>query len=624
MAEPKTRINDFTVATIFDNNYENAILRVHPIVENNTNNNIDDYTVKVQLFDGENSVFDTPLSTTVKKIQKDNYYTLSKKSASYMEKLVKSPKKWSAEYPNLYDMVISLSDTNGNIVEARSCKVGFRSVEASNEGELLINGKSVKIYGVNRHDHNPLTGKVVAREQMLKEVLILKQYNFNAVRTCHYPNDPYFYDLCNEYGLYVMDEANLETHDLRGRLSNLPEWNHSFMERAIRMVQRDFNHPSIIFWSLGNESGYGPNHASMNAWIKSYDPYRLTHYERASGDFRLTDFEITEKNGKQLIKYHTIKDQDELDMVSRMYPSPKGVKNLNDLEPTNRPIVLCEYAHAMGNSLGNYKEYWDLFHSEKRLIGGYIWDYIDQGLEKTDENGTKFYAYGGDYGDSINSGNFCLNGIVAPDLRIKPQIIEAKRVMQPIVVNQTDLSKFQFKILNRYHFNNLSNIVIAWNITENGEVIKEGMKACPKINPANDSIIKIKVPKVKYNKRSEYFFNISFELANNEAWAQSGHVVASEQFVIKNEKYEVASIETSKIPAFEYSEQKNVIDVKGSSFELTINKQTGNISSYTIDGINFLLGELKQNFWRPPYICSIGMFLWKNVWFSKISNRRFV
>jgi len=510
--------------------------------------------------------------------------------------------KWSAEIPNLYSLVLSLKDTTGNLLEARSARIGFRSIGTTEEGELLINGTPVLLYGVNRHDHHPVRGKSVTREDMLTDVLLMKKFNFNAVRTSHYPNDPYFYDLCDEHGLYVIDEANLETHGIGGEITNIPDWSHSFLERGIRMVERDKNHPSIIFWSLGNEAGCGPNHASMAGWIHDYDNTRLIHYEGAQGD--PTHPEYIDYND---IRYRELQNNRGLtnprdplyvDIASRMYPTPQELDDLTENEISNRPIVMCEYAHAMGNSLGNFKEYWDLIKSKKRLIGGFIWDWIDQGLYKTDKKGTQYFAYGGDFGDEINSGNFCINGIISPDRRPKPQIFEAKRVMQPIEITLTDPRKFLLNIKNRHHFRNLNGYDILWEISVDGKSVQRG-KLDPLSLGAGQStqlIIPALYPE-QTDFGAEYFLNVSFLLSDNVSWADKGHEVAAAQFKIpiKAGKVEVMP----QTGAIKLKKEKKRYLITGDNFQLIISRETGNIIQYTYEEKDLITGDLQHNFWRP-------------------------
>ncbi len=338
---------------------------------------------------------------------------------------VKSPKEWTAETPYLYTLTLQLRDSLGNIREQAQQKVGFRHLKINADGELLVNGKPIKIRGVNRHEHDPYTARVMTEERMLQDLHLMKEAYINAVRLAHYPNCPRWYELCDSIGIYVMDEADCETHGLRGTLTSTSDWNDAFMDRCIRMAERDKNHPSIIFWSLGNESGYGPNHAAMAGWLHEFDPTRFVHYEGAQGD----------------------PDPNTVDIISRFYPRVKqeylnpGIPQGSDAERaenarwerlleiaerTNdtRPVLTSEYAHCMGNALGNLKEYWDEINSNKRMLGGFIWDWADQGLRRV---GGGFF-YGGDFGDQPNLKAFCLNGIVMSDRTLTPKYYEVQAV----------------------------------------------------------------------------------------------------------------------------------------------------------------------------------------------------
>ncbi|MEL6653187.1 MAG: glycoside hydrolase family 2 TIM barrel-domain containing protein [Bacteroidota bacterium] len=388
-AVPKVHLSDFGVRTRLDENYQNATLEIRPEITNYAQADLNGYKVKAELFDARgNRVPLRGLSLDATKITGEVYAQRFHKGFALMKAPLSAPRLWSAEDPYLYTLVMSLTDANGDLLEAQSTKVGFRSSELKN-GELLINGKSVKLIGVNRHDHNQFGGKVVSREDMERDVVLMKQFNFNAVRCSHYPNDPYFLDLCDQYGIYVMDETNLETHGVGGYFSQLPTWNHAFMDRVMRMVERDKNHPSIIAWSLGNESGVGPNHASMTGWLHYVDSTRWVHYEGTSG-FDTDPAVIS-------------------DVISRMYPTARQLQLLVDTSANkNQAVVMCEYAHSMGNSTGNLAEYWEVIRANKQTIGGYIWDWMDQGLVKKNNMGISFWAYGGDYGDKPNDGHIVL------------------------------------------------------------------------------------------------------------------------------------------------------------------------------------------------------------------------
>jgi beta-galactosidase len=463
LAEPKIRIADFQWQAKLDKEYKDAVLSIRPRIENLTGKEISGYKLKAQLYDKkENSVFEKPLEKSVESIINEIYPRLDNVKFGLLEAKVTDPEKWSDEEPNLYTLVLSLEDSAGNVLEAKSCKVGFRSIEFSKEnGKLLINGKVTYLYGVNRPDHHPTKGKALSREDIYKDVLTIKLFNFNCIRTSHYPMDPYLYDLCDEFGIYVIDEANLETHGLGGKLSNDPAWTAAYLERSNRMVMRDKNHPSIIIWSLGNESGRGPNHAAMANWIHDFDITRPVHYEPAMGNPRLEGY--IDPSDPRYLKAndhsHRIQNpQDEpwVDIVSRMYPgiyTPKLLAEQNNGD--SRPIFFVEYSHAMGNSNGNLKDFWDLFRSTPRIIGGAIWEFKDQGLLKKDSTGKEYYAYGGDFGEKYFD-NFTIKGVVASNGMPKSAMYECKHVFQGIETELVDAKRGLIKITNRYAVKNVN------------------------------------------------------------------------------------------------------------------------------------------------------------------------
>lgn len=609
-ATPKVRLSDFTIRTDFDDNYENALLQIRPnIVVNikdkyvakvgefgNTNlkTTVDNWSLTTSLVDNNGTLVGEKTVTPFSKIlgefypQRDNVYF------GIIETEVKSPKKWSSDVPHLYTLLFEVKDDNGNVIQNTSTKVGFREVRIDERGRFLVNGNPVKMIGVNRHDHDHINGKVVDRNDMEEDVKLLKQFNFNAVRTSHYPNDPYFYDLCDKYGLYVMDEANLESHGIRGKLSNVPEWGSAYLERAIRMVQRDKNHPSIVFWSLGNESGSGPNHAAMAGWIKEFDPTRYIHYEGAQGD--ATDARYQANTFPKDAGNPT--DPKWVDMLSRMYFTPSGTQGLIDSTDDfdKRPVILCEYAHAMGNSTGNMKTYWDMIHKNDRALGGYIWDWIDQGILQKDENGKEFYAYGGDFGDEPNSGTFCLNGIIASDRTPKPATYECKKVNQPIVISVIDAKEGAFEILNRHHAIDLSKYSVSWELTENGTVIKNGTLGTLKTAPFKSEKISIDFKKPKLKAGSEYFITIKGNLNTDELWANKGHLVFEEQFQLN---YDVPQPKPlSSKTALTVIENDQEITVSNKNVSIKISKTSGYITTYKSKTENLLSTPLKLNFWR--------------------------
>lgn len=589
-AEPKVRISDFYVRTDLDESYTDADLLIKPEVEVYEGDNVDNWQVKAQLYDANgNTVLDDALAVSVGKIIHERYPQRANIPFAKMQASISNPLKWTAEFPNLYTLVLSLENEDGNIVEAKSCKVGFREVEFI-EGALHINGKEVLLYGANRHDHDPYTGKVVTEASMIRDAELMKQFNFNAVRTSHYPNNPRWYEICDEYGLYVIDEANIETHGQGGKLSNDPSWHGAFVARGLRMVERDKNHPSIIFWSLGNESGEGPNHAAMASWMKSYDPTRPIHYEGAEGDPRDP----------------TVPDPFYVDMMSRMYVSmPQMVKLATDPSDT-RPVIWCEYAHAMGNSVGNLDKYWTLIRKHKRLIGGFIWDWVDQGLVKTTDSGEEYYAYGGDFGDTINDNNFCLNGVVTPDRKDKPAAWQVKKISQRIEIQAVNVLKGRVRIKNWHHFTDLADVAGSWELTENGTVIQKGILDNLSLAPGKNMNLTIPFTKPTLKAGAEYHLMIRFHTRKDYNWAKSGHEVAWEQFELPYASPMVAELDESKLGKIEVSDEPGNISIKGKGFDLTIDPSTGAISSYNLRGKALISKPLEPNFWRAPTDNDIG------------------
>lgn len=585
-ASPKVQLYDFFVKTDLDEQYRDAELLIRAKIKNYLPEEPKNWTLEAQLYDNQlKPVFDQPLSRDVSYLLHPPYIQRGHFSFGELESKVTNPKKWSAEFPNLYTLVLSLKNDKGKTVEARSCKIGFREIDL-NGGELHVNGKPVLLYGVNRHDHNQKTGKVIDEKTMLKDVQLLKQFNFNAVRTSHYPNNPKWLELCDEYGIYLIDETNLETHGLGSQLTNDPQWAHAFVERAKRMVERDKNHPSVIFWSLGNESGSGPNHAAMSGWIKGYDDTRFIHYEGAQ---TMSDW----SNGEREL------DPFYVDMVSRMYASVETmVRWANDPRET-RPVVWCEYAHAMGNSLGNFYEFWDAIRANKRMIGAFIWDWTDQGIYQVDENGKAYWAYGGDFGDKINSGNFCFNGVISPDQTPKPAAYEAKKIMQPVSVSARDALEGNFIAKNWHHFADLSRYDIDWIILENGVKIAQGTVPTMSTPAGKWEPLKIDYNKPALKKGASYVMRISFKLNHDTKYATKGYLVAWDEFTLpyKTESLEVVDIQ--KFNPISASEQDNLIVLRGDNFSLSFSKDDGLLKSYKIGDAELVYSPLKPNFWRP-------------------------
>tara|TARA_R110000868_G_scaffold83515_3_gene235676 strand:- start:18520 stop:21807 length:3288 start_codon:yes stop_codon:yes gene_type:complete len=603
MAEPKLRIQDFFYQTKLDKNYEDAVFQLRPKLENLTGDTIHNHTFEFQLYDANKKpIFDKPIAKPAAAIINESYPRLDNVRFGFFEETTQKPLLWSSENPNLYTLILTLRDENGIITEVKSCKVGFRAIEFSKENsKLLINGKETYIYGVNRNDHHPIRGKALTRKDIEEDIKTIKQFNFNTIRTSHYPNDPYFYELCDQYGIMVIDEANLETHGLGGKLSNDTNWSHAFLERMTRMVERDKNHPSIIFWSLGNEAGKGPNHAIMAGWVHDFDITRFVHYEPAQGNPRLDGYidPLDARYPKPVDHAHRFENpQDEpyVDMVSRFYPGIFTPKFLVDQKADTRPILFVEYAHSMGNSTGNMKELWDEFRSLPRIIGGCIWDFKDQGLLKTDKNtGKEFFAYGGDFGETKHDGNFNINGMVASDGRPKAAMYENKWVYQPATCS---LDNFQLKIKNRQATQSLSAFIPVLQFLENGNLIKEEILNPFKLEAGEEMVFSIEkyLPKLKTN--AEYFVTIQFQLSKNEAWARKGFVVAENQFLINAKKVQAYNTTYTKVP-LTISESDEEFQIKGDDFDIKFKKETGALGSYLYKGNEQIFAPLLPNFTRP-------------------------
>lgn len=596
LAQPRVALNDFNVRTKFDENLEDVLLQIRPVVTMKDSIDIEGWTVEAMLYSPtDKPKFAQPLKIDLSKIVYEEYPQRDNVKFALLETKIESPQKWSAELPVLYTLVLSLKDNKGNVLESRSSKVGFRDIRIQ-DGVFLVNGKPVKLYGVNRHDHSENGGKTVTRDEMLKDVQLMKQYNLNAVRTCHYPNDPYFYDLCDQYGLYVMDEANIETHHAGGYLANQPAWHAAYTDRILRMVERDKNHASIISWSLGNEAGSGPNFAAAAGWIKEFDPTRPVHYEGAQGDANRPEYKEFGSQEYRLKPYLANPDDTwYVDLVSRMYPTIDQLKGLSESPYVKRPIVMCEYAHSMGNSTGNLMEYWNLIHSKKNLMGGFIWDWIDQGVARTDAKGRKWWAYGGDYGDQPNDANFCINGLISPDRTTKAATEECKYVFQPVVISAYDQDKMQFRIRNRFSFRNLNEFAIFWTLIENGKEIKVGSLGAFNVLPGESKLFAVDYDLSRLT--GEVWLKISVQLAKDELHAKRGHEIAKEQFRIK-EAQPVQPIESKiAVQVFEDSEKNLVVGAK--DFKVTFDKTSGYLTKYQFQGKDLLTGTLKPNFWRP-------------------------
>ncbi|MDR6943986.1 glycoside hydrolase family 2 TIM barrel-domain containing protein [Mucilaginibacter pocheonensis] len=604
LAEPKLRIADFQWQAKLDKQYKDAIFSIRPRIENLTGKAVPGYRIEARLFDKNNKeVLQKPLERSVESIINEIYPRLDNVKFGLLETKLKNPDKWSDEEPNLYTLTLSLVDSTGHVLEVKSCKAGIRSIEFDKDnGKLLINGKVTYLYGVNRPDHDPVKGKALSRADILNDVRTIKRFNFNCIRTSHYPMDPCLYDLCDQYGILVIDEANLETHGLGSKLSNDPMWTGAYLDRATRMVMRDKNHPSIIIWSLGNEAGRGPNHAAMAGWIHDFDITRPVHYEPAQGTPQAegyidpTDPRYPKTNDHSHRLQNPI-DQPYVDIVSRMYPGLYTAPLLaNQQNGDNRPIFFVEYSHAMGNSNGNLKEFWDQWRSTKRIIGGAIWEFKDQGLLKKDSAGTPYYAYGGDYGERYFD-NFTIKGIVASDGRPKPAIYECKHVFQPAVCELADAAKALVKIKNWHSVTNLNEYDVYLQVREDGRIILK--KQLPRINLAagKDTVISIKsyLPAIKSGH--EYLADIHFTLAQDKPWAAKGYEIAEDQFALTG--LQAIKSGPSDYPDVAMADDAMAYNITGNNFKIKISKATGALSSYLLNGQQQIFAPLLPHFTRP-------------------------
>ncbi|WP_411846881.1 glycoside hydrolase family 2 TIM barrel-domain containing protein [Roseibacillus persicicus] len=591
LARPKQSIANVATRTIRQNG-ENWDLEIRPSLSNLTESNWDEIKFHSRLLDAEGTeVAKSELGA--KSIASEWYPQRENLSFGNLIRIpINAPKLWSAEHPNLYTLVLSLRQGE-TLIEATSLRIGFREISTSKQGELLINGQPVLLYGVNRHDHSPTEGKAVSRADLEKDVLMMKRFNMNAVRTAHYPNDSYFYELCDIHGLYVCDEANVESHGVRGLLTNQAAWASAFLTRGLRMVERDRNHPSIIMWSLGNESGQGPNHAAMAGWMKEADPTRLIHYEGASSDPFHPDFipQNDKERYNETVRYNgNPYDPDWVDVVSRMYPSVEELRAMLENENGNRPIIPCEYSHAMGNSLGNFAEYWELIRSEPRLVGGFVWDYRDQGVWKKNEKGESFLAYGGDFGDTPNTKNFCINGIVDSEGNAKPATWELKKAHQPVTVSWKDPSTMEVE--NRHFFSTLDHLEATIEHLADGVVFSSQKIDLPRIEPGAKATLPS--PEPLSEGTGEIVARVTWSLKAPTSWAPAGHLIAFDEAVLEGN----TPSPQSPSQEIDFDEAGDSIQFSASNNLYQVSKKTGFVTSINRGGEELLAAPLKPHFWR--------------------------
>lgn len=534
---------------------------------------------------------------------------------------VENPEKWSAESPALYRLTVSLLDARKRIVEVEAYDVGFRKIEIRDD-QLCLNGRPLLIRGVNKHEHDPATGHAESLERVEQDLRLMKQHNFNAVRCSHYPHQPGFYRLCDRLGLYVVDEANIETHGMQPmrRIADDPQWAGAFLERMTRMVSRDFNHPSIIIWSLGNESGYGAAHDAMYQWTKRTDPSRPVQYEGGGSNTAATDIicPMYARTHQDLHQAHGDKTK-------------YGLNRWVGMPGEHRPIILCEYAHAMGNSLGNFQDYWDIFREHPRLQGGFIWDWVDQGLNHVSDTGETYWAYGGDFGDEINDRQFCINGLVFPDRTLHPTIIEAKRAQQPFTFKLSKSAGVVVTVASEYLFRDTDNELLNWEILSEQGSLRSG-EVRLNMKPSGSDRYELMSEDdflVSAGASARLWLNLNVTQIEDTDHADAGYEVASWQFQLPSaipldepKPTDADSAALKRLVSIE--DGQGVVTVKSGGSQWSFDKTEGLVIGWQKDGQEQLIAPIVENFVRAPLDNDIGTseagrmdpYSWRSSWES--------
>lgn len=576
-SKPKSHIEDYFVITDLDDNYMNAQLDIQVKLLNTPDLPGDDTYLEAQLYHNDNqALLPKPITLPIDSLNKGSCeVTLSTP--------IENPLKWSAENPNLYTLVLTLKTQDDILVEAISSHIGFRKFELK-DGLMHINGKRIVFKGVNRHEFSCDKGRAVDLSDMENDIKLMKQYNINAVRTSHYPNHPAWYKLCDRYGIYLIDETNLETHGLwhyhqkKEEDINVPGskacWTPAVLDRANSMFQRDKNHPSVLIWSLGNESFGGENFIKMHDFFRSNDPTRIVHYE---GVVHLRQYEAAS------------------DIESQMYTKPSDIEH--QLHHNNKPFLLCEYSHSMGNSTGNLFKYTELFDRIPRVQGGFIWDWVDQALRTKTPEGIEYLAYGGDFGEKPNDGNFCGDGIIFADKTVSPKLYEVKRCYQNVTFTPENLSKGLIRIENKTLFTNLKEYTFVWQLYKSGISIAEG-KEIIDIEPGSSSTVTIPYGELEpCEMNEEYYITVGFVLTSPTLWADQDHEVAFDQFMLPV-VYKATNVSERSCSEITHLEDNDIFKITGSTFTITFNKNSGDIISYVVGGTELIKAGPTPNYWR--------------------------
>ena len=572
IAQPSVRLRDFQVSTNLDEARRDARLGVRVALENRSSSPAAGHEVRAALLDAAGTeVFSTRLAAT-------GPLPAGREATLDASGPVRSPGLWTAETPTLYTLLLEHRDATGRVQEVVATRIGFREVEIRG-GQLLVNGVAVTFKGANRHEFDPDTGRVVPRERMLEDIRLLKQNNFNAVRTSHYPNDPLWLDLCDEYGIYLVDEANVESHELWEKkiyIGDDPAWTGAFVARGTAMVERDKNHPSVVLWSLGNETGLGRNLDAMYAAMKAIDSTRPIHYESRNPPY-----------------VHALSS---FDVISTMYPTIDAILDLMNQDPT-RPVIICEYAHAMGNGLGNFKKYWDAYDEYPRLQGGFVWDWVDQALRYRGPGGKTLWNW-----VNTSDGANANDGLVNADRTPQPELHEARKVQQPVKIEAVDVGSGRIRVRNAYDFLALVHLALDWQVLEDGEAVQSGTLAEVLEVPAGRSReLQLPIGSRAASEGTERLLEVSLKLREGQPWAPRGHEVAWEQLAFPGAAVVASTAPAvASLPALAVTSSAAKVDVSGPDFSATIDAVAGGLVSYRWKGEELLARVLRPHLWRVP------------------------
>lgn len=571
-ALPKLTVWDFFLKAGLDNNYQDGLFDAEIKLRQFNGNLLKKGKLKIELLDGAGKAFFSETKKIIAGRDSMLSYAFSTK--------VKRPKKWNAEEPNLYTCIITLMDEYGNPLTFTSAKIGFREIEIK-KAQLLVNGVPVFLRGVNRHEHDDVAGHTISRELMIKDIKLMKAFNINAVRLSHYPNDPTWYKLCDEFGLYLVDEANIESHGMGAEFQSsfdktkhpgyLDSWAPAHIDRITRMFERDKNHPSVIIWSMGNECGNGQVFHDAYTWLKEKDPARPVQFEQAGEDWNT-------------------------DIVAPMYPRIEEMKKYAEDGSKKRPYIMCEYAHGMGNSTGNFKDYFAIMDSSPVMQGGFIWDWVDQGIKSKDANGKIFWAYGGDLGgfDYQNDENGVADGIVSADRTPDPGAYEVKKAYQNVKFIAVDLSKGLISVENKFDFTNLDKYNFSWELLKNGTVFSKGNFKVS-LGPHAKKQLELNLPEIKSDE--EYFLNLYMLTKNETEMLPTGYELAREQFKFYGDFFKPR---ISSFPSLKWQKEKELITFVAGNIKGVFDLKKARFVSYSAKDVQVMKNLPEPYFWRAP------------------------